>query len=282
MNPEINFLFAIIAAFSLSLVTLVGFVYCFITAGAFSKLLPWILSLTVGVLLGNVFFHLVPEAIHEASQPDLVWIWLILGILVFFGLNALLNRRHHGGIESPAIKPIGFLNLLGDSLHNFIDGLVIGASFMIHFEVGLATTLAILVHELPQELGDSGTLIYSGFKPKKVVKLNFLVSLTALPGVLVVFGMKHWIMIDPAILVAFTAGGFLYMAVGNLIPELWRFHACSKRIKVSYLAAAVVGMAFVFGVTQSQPHVHKQHGQHRFESPLQEQTALPFGFMLNP
>ncbi|WP_209329351.1 ZIP family metal transporter [Lunatimonas salinarum] len=264
---------ALLSALAVGLVSLVGLVYQLVNRTFVNQALPWLLALTAGMLLGNVFFHLLPEASHESLEPYPVVLGFLGGALVFWMLDGLFHRRHRE-VGNPH-GSLGYLTLVGDGFHNFIDGLVIGTSYLIHVELGMATTLAVLLHELPQELGESGTLVYSGFTPKKVVRLNMLVSLTAVLGVLVSFGMQHWLLISPALLLAFTAGGFLYVALGRLLPELFRKSRLA-RVRVSYVAVLCLGLAMVFGIQKIQPHVHHQAPKtHHFHT-------APFGFVQRP
>ncbi|MCC5935834.1 MAG: ZIP family metal transporter [Lunatimonas sp.] len=264
---------ALISALAVGLVALVGLVYQFVSREFVTRYVPWVLALTAGILLGNVFFHLLPEASHESREPYGILFGFIAGLGVFWLLDRMLHRHHR---EKPeAGRSLGYLTLIGDGFHNFIDGLVIGTSYLIHFELGVATTLAILLHELPQELGESGTMVYSGFTPKKTVRLNLLVSLTAVLGVLVSFGVQRWLLISPAFLLAFTAGGFLYVALGRLMPELFRTSPLT-RVRLSYVAVLCLGLAVVFGINRMQPHVHHQ-------APKEVHLhAVPFGFVQHP
>lgn len=264
---------ALISALAVGLVALVGLVYQFVSRDFVTRYVPWVLALTAGILLGNVFFHLLPEASHESREPYSIYVGFFVGMGVFWLLDRMLHRHHW---EQPdAGRPLGYLTLVGDGFHNFIDGLVIGTSYLIHVELGMATTLAILLHELPQELGESGTMVYSGFTPKKTVRLNLLVSLTAVLGVLVSFGVQQWFLISPALLLAFTAGGFLYVALGRLMPELFR-KTPLLGVRLSYVAVLCLGLAVVFGIHRLQPHVHHQAPQ------KVQHLAVPFGLVQQP
>ncbi|EON77142.1 putative: hypothetical protein [Lunatimonas lonarensis] len=230
--------------------------------------------MTAGILLGNVFFHLIPEAAHESTDSFGVPLGFLAGLGVFGGLDVILHRSQ--GHPSRERAALGYLTLVGDGFHNFIDGLVIGTSYLVSPELGLTTTLAIVLHELPQEFGESGTMVYSGFSPKRVVRLNFLVSLTALAGVSVAVGIGHWLPLSPSLLLAFTAGGFFYVALGRLAPELLRSSRLMG-VRLSYLAVVGLGLGFVLGVNQLQPHVH-----HHPSKTAHQLQAVPFGFVPRP
>ncbi|WP_198675378.1 ZIP family metal transporter [Pleomorphovibrio marinus] len=254
---EPNFIFALLGAFSVSLIAMVSGVFLFITPKQLEHVLPWAICLAIGVLLGNAFFHLIPESVMEIHDIQPIMYWVIGGILFFLVLDKLL---FHPGIKksnpNKEIKSIGYLNLVGDGIHNFVDGLIIGGSFMVSNELGIATTLAIAIHEFPQELGDAGTLIYSGFNPKKVILLNLLVGLTAVLGVIVIYSLNEVFVVPTSILFAFTAGGFIYMAIGNLLPSILYEEKNSGRRFTYHMAIILIGLFLVAGLTGELGHDH--------------------------
>jgi zinc and cadmium transporter len=268
MEISLALVHALLAAFVVSLMAFVGLFYKLVPAEKLKRLLPWVLALAIGVLLGNAFFHLIPEAVLEVHQVGGVMVWVMGGILFFMVLEKSCiwyQLETHG---KAAIKPIGYLNLVGDGIHNFIDGMVIAGSFMIGPELGLATTMAILLHELPQELGDAGTLIFSGYQPAKVVKINFLVGLSSLLGVGVVFLMREVVAIKPVYLLALTAGGFIYMAIGNLLPALLQEGKQHPKILIYQFLVLLIAVMMIFGL---------QNGGHHHEEAHSHDSAMPMG-----
>lgn len=164
--------------------------------------------------------HLLPEAVEEAD-PNLIFIIFVISFASFFLIEKLLFWRHCHKEECP-IHSFGYMNLVGDGIHNFIDGLVIAGAFMINFHLGIATTLAIAAHEIPQEIGDFGVLIHAGFEYKTALIVNYLVALTVvLGGVVGYFFLSFSSNILPYILPV-AAGGFVYIAASDLIPEIRR------------------------------------------------------------
>jgi zinc and cadmium transporter len=179
------------------------------------------ISLAIGALLGDAFIHLIPEAFEKISNPATVSILIITGILIFFVMEKFLHWHHHGeDKEETHIHPVGKLILFTDGFHNLIDGIIIGTSFLVSIPLGLATTFAVILHEIPQEVGDFAVLIHSGYSKKRALYLNFISALTAVLGLIIaiIFGniaanFVNWIL-------PIAAGGFIYIAVADLIPEL--------------------------------------------------------------
>jgi len=210
MNPAI---YSFLSAFLVSLVSLVGVI---------SLSLPTFLlvSLAVGALLGDAFIHLLPES-FESLPSLLVSLLVIAGLLLFFVLEKFLRWRHCHQPECHQHLHVPRLSLIGDFVHNFIDGTLIAASFLVDYSLGLTTSLAVLLHEIPQEIGDFGILIHHGFSRSRAILFNFLSSLSCFLGVILVllFGpslaLQHY-------LLPITAGGFIYLAASDLIPELHR------------------------------------------------------------
>ena len=185
-----------------------------------SKVILFFVSFAAGGLLGDSFFHLLPEASRLKGFDGWVSFWVLSGIILFFVLEKFISWRHcHLPTSSDHPHPLGIMNLVGDALHNFTDGVILAATFIIDPSLGLATTLAIVFHEIPQEIGDFGILIHAGFSVKKALFYNFLTALAAFGGALLIliFGKNLEVIRS---LVPFTAGGFIYIASSDLIPEL--------------------------------------------------------------
>ncbi len=158
-----------------------------------------------------------------------IYIYITLGFILFFFLERFIYWYHGHGHEADisvktaeraSNKSFAYLNLIGDGIHNFIDGMVIAASFLIGFSVGLATAVAVIFHELPQEMGDYGILVYAGFKRGRALLLNFLVAFTVILGGISAVFFIETVEALSGLLIAFSAGGFIYLAASELIPEL--------------------------------------------------------------
>lgn len=210
-------------------------------------LLLYLVSLSVGGLFGGAFFHLIPEAVEASGFTPRVSVYILIGILTSFIVEQCLKWRHcHVLTSEEHHHTFGYMNLFGDAVHNMIDGMIIGGSYLVSSSMGLATTLAVCFHELPQEIGDFGILLYAGFRKRTALLYNFLTALTAFIGAVVALALSVHIENLVMFLVPFTAGNFIYIAGSDLIPEL---HAEEKlnRIIVQ-LAAMVLGMMLLFSI----------------------------------
>lgn len=203
------------ATFLVSIVSLIGILFLTVKDNILKKTLLVLISLASGTLLGGAFFHLIPESFSTLDES--IFITVVLGIVGFFLLERSLWRHCHER-ECP-VHPFAYLNLLGDGIHNFIDGIIIAASFLSAESLGIITTVAVIMHEIPQELGDFGVLIYGGFSKTKALLFNLLSAIFAIVGALATYFFISYL---PSIsyILAFAAGGFIYIAMTDLIPEL--------------------------------------------------------------
>lgn len=235
---------SLLAVGLMSIVSLIGAATLSLKESLLRRTLFLLISLAAGALLGDAFIHLIPEAFEEVA-PLTVSILVLAGFLSFFVLEKFLHWHHsHGDDEfSPEharIHPVGHLVLVSDGVHNLIDGLAIGAAFLIGPEVGIATTLAILLHEIPQEIGDFGLLIHAGYSRAKALMMNFLSALSAFLGVGLAFWLSSAEGIAPLI-TAFAAGNFIYIAASDLVPELHKTTAPGQ--SAAQFATILIGLA---------------------------------------
>jgi zinc and cadmium transporter len=215
------YLYTFSSVFLVSLISFIGVISLSFKPESLKKIIFLMVSLAAGTLLGDAFLHLIPEAIEKKGVSSSVWLSLLAGILLFFILEKIVCWRHcHIPTSRTHPHPLGIMNLVGDGLHNFIDGVVIAASFMAGINIGLATTVAIIAHEIPQEIGDFGVLLHAGFSRLKAIFLNFIIALFAVLGaaLTLVFGFYVENLIPYSLPIA--AGGFIYIAAADLIPEL--------------------------------------------------------------
>ncbi|MFH1841458.1 MAG: ZIP family metal transporter [Candidatus Nealsonbacteria bacterium] len=212
----------IISTFSISLISLIGAVTLFLKEELLNKVLLVLVAFSAGALIGGAFLHLLPEAIEKTGQGQVlnIFLYLILGFCFFFVLENFIRWHHHHAKNHPNIMPFSYLVLISDGIHNFIDGLIIAASFMTAFPIGIATTLAVALHEIPQEIGDYGILVYGGFKKVKALFLNFLSAIIIVFGGLAGFLLFDKIGESVIFLLPFAAGSFIYIASSDLIPEI--------------------------------------------------------------
>lgn len=230
-----NLLYAVLAVVVISLLSLVGALALSLKKATLDKILFILLSFSAGSILGAAYLDLLPEAVEffGEGQLSMTVLYVTLGFLMFFFLERFIYWYHgHGNADHPyvdekckenpamTVKEFVYLNLIGDGIHNLIDGMIIGASFFISLPVGLAATVAVAFHELPQEIGDFGVLIYGGFSPYKALLFNFLSALTAIVGVAVSSHFSVHMENFVGFLIASAAGGFIYLAASELIPEI--------------------------------------------------------------
>jgi len=233
-------LWILLSVIVVSLVSLVGILFLALKDKFLNKILILLIALASGALLGGAFFHLIPES-AEQMKMEHIGILVLAGIMVFFVLEKFIHWRHcHSGKCS--VHPFTYSILIGDGLHNFVDGLTIAAAYLVNLGLGITTTLAIILHEIPQEIGDFGVLVYGGFTKKKALLFNFLSALTAVIGA--VIGYFIGAGINMAYVLPFAAGGFIYIAATDLIPEL---HKKSKALEsVMQFAFILIGLALMW------------------------------------
>lgn len=243
------FLYSILSVLAIGLVSLVGVFTLALSARVLRAMIFYLVSLAAGALLGDAFVHLLPEAFEKGDGPAMSAL-ILAGIFLFFILEKILHWHHsHGQVEECSEtlashdhcrKPLGTIVIVADSVHNFIDGVIIAVSYLVSLPVGLATTIAVVVHEIPQEMGDFGLLLHSGWSKKMALIFNFLSALAAVLGVLAVFifgdGAEKFV---PAAL-AFAAGGFIYIAAVDIVPELHKTVGFRK----SFLQALAMLLGF--------------------------------------
>ncbi|HII14789.1 MAG TPA: ZIP family metal transporter [Nanoarchaeota archaeon] len=214
-------LYSMASVAAVSLLSLIGIISLGINIGILRKTVLFMVSFSTGALFGDAFIHLLPEAFENYGFGLNVSFSLLSGVLLFFVIEKFIHW-HHCHLE-PTMHhphPFAYMNLFGDSVHNFIDGLIIGSSYLVSIPVGIATTLAVILHEIPQEIGDFGVLLHGGFSVSKALAMNFLTALTAFLGAILALVMGGSMPAVGSFLVPFAAGGFLYIAGSDLIPEL--------------------------------------------------------------
>jgi len=227
----LELIYALSATIVVSLLSLVGVFALSLSERALDRFLFVLLSFSAGSILGAAYFDLLPEAVEMGGDTSFVVLFLTAGFLGFFFLERFIYwyHGHIHGHEAPSqvdkrvtVKRFVYLNVLGDGVHNFLDGMVIAASFFLDLTVGLVATTAVIFHELPQEIGDFGVLVYGGFTRRRALLFNFVSALTAVAGAVLSSFFSVNIENFVGSLVAFAAGGFIYLAASELIPEMQR------------------------------------------------------------
>ncbi len=203
-----------------SLISLIGVFFLSIDQKRLAKMLLFMVSFAAGALMGDSFLHLLLESVKGGMQPK-ISVFILTGILVFFILEKIISWRHcHIPTSEEHPHPVGIMNLIGDGFHNILDGMIIGGSFLVSVPLGISTTLAVILHEIPQEIGDFGILIHAGYAVRKALLFNFFCALTAVLGAALTLAIGLESESVSAFLVPFTIGSFLYIATADLIPEL--------------------------------------------------------------
>ena len=248
-------LYTIISVIIVSLVSLIGILTLSMREKTLDKLLIVMVSVSAGTLLGGAFLHLLPEAVEEAGGFSVqISLLVLLGVLLFFILEKFIHHKHehsHGvqlahRHKDHHPKHIAPINIAGDALHNLLDGLVIAGSYLVSIPAGIATTVAVIFHEVPQEIADFGVLVYSGMSRKKALLYNFLTAAVAIIGAIIGLLLGSRVELFVSIILPIAAGGFIYIAGANLIPELHK--DCRFSESLWHVIAMIVGIAIMVGL----------------------------------
>lgn len=249
-NPLILSLIAVLAV---SLISLIGIVALSWNQRFLKSILTTLVGLAAGALLGDALIHLIPESLEELHDAHVFAAAVIGGFLFFFLLEKFLrwHHAHHGPEEEHAAcekdespRHLAPLVLIADGIHNLVDGALIAASFLVSPALGVATTIAVFLHEIPQEIADFGLLIHSGLSRAKALLLNFASALVAFLGVGLAFVAHEFIESFEPLAIAFTAGAFIYIAAVDLIPELQKQRSTARSI--AQIAAFMIGIGIMF------------------------------------
>lgn len=225
-------MYALISVFLVSLISVIGVVSLPFNKERFKNILIYFVSFSAGALFGDTFIHLLPEATKQAGGFSLsIGLFVLCGVGISFLIEKLICWRHcHLPITENHVHRFVYMNLFGDSIHNFIDGLIIGATYLTSIPIGIATTLAIILHEIPQEIGDFAVLLHGGFSRRKAILFNFLTALTAVLGTLAALFLGSILKNPDSFLIPFAAGNFIYIAGSDLIPELHKETETAKNM----------------------------------------------------
>jgi zinc and cadmium transporter len=230
------------ATFIISLISFVGVLTFLLKEELLNKAILVLVAFSSGALIGGAFLHLLPEAILELGASLDVFLYLLLGFCLFFVLEQFLHWRHQHD-KTHGVKPFSYLILVSDSVHNFIDGLVIAASFVVSYPVGIATALAVALHEIPQELGDFGVLIYGGFSKARALTFNYISAMTAIAGGVIGYFASSFMETSIVYLLPFAAGNFIYIAAADLIPEIK--HGVNLRRSIIHFFVFLAGIGLM-------------------------------------
>jgi zinc and cadmium transporter len=241
-SATVIWLLSLLSVVFVSVISFVGVSIVSLMGKDLRKAVLYLVSFSAGGLFGGAFIHLIPEAMLEGTPGLRVPLLVLAGIIISFSVETFLQWRHcHIPTSSDHPHPLAYMNLFGDAVHNFIDGLIVGGSYLTSVKLGLTTTIAVVFHEIPQEMGDFGVLVYGGFDKSRALVFNFLTALTSVFGVIVALSLGSLFQNFIAYLVPFAAGNFIYIAGSDLVPEL-------HKEETEPLQAALQLTAFIFGV----------------------------------
>lgn len=202
----------------MSVIALVGAVTLVLPRQHLQRILMPLVALAAGTLLGGAFFHMIPGALTAGGAPLSVFAWVLAGFTMFLLLEQFLHWHHCHRVDANCQHHVGYLILVGDGLHNFMGGLAVAGAFLVDIRLGIMAWVAAAAHEVPQELGDFGVLVYSGWSRRRALTFNVLSALTFLLGG--IFAYVASFKVDVTFLLPLAAGNFIYIAASDLIPEV--------------------------------------------------------------
>jgi len=243
-----NILLVLISTVLVSLISLIGLITISFKKDFIKKILLILVAFAAGVMLGASFFDVLPEAVQILGEN--IFFYVLVGILIFFTVERYIHWHHchHYHEKHEEIQPMAYLNLIGDGVHNFIDGTIIAASFLTGLQLGIISTIAIVAHEIPQEMGDFAILVKSGLKPKKALFYNLLTAfLCVIGGLITLFFANSFQNIAP-ILLSLAGGGFIYLSLVDIVPDLHKETSMKKIILESLFL--FLGILIIFYLTK--------------------------------
>jgi zinc and cadmium transporter len=238
--------YTLISVALVSLLSLVGIITLSLRENRLRKILLFLVAFAVGALFGDVFIHLLPESFEKIGANLTSSLLVIVGFLIFYVLEKFIRWRHLGSAQTSKVQPVVTMNIVGDAAHNLIDGMLIAASFMVSVPIGITTTVAIVLHEIPQEIGDFGILVNGGLSIKSALLFNLLAASMAFLGAAITILIGEQVEDYAVYLLPVTAGGFIYIAGPDLIPELQQEVRISNSVwQFGALLMGVVVMALL-------------------------------------
>jgi zinc and cadmium transporter len=227
----------------MSAIALVGSVTLVLRESTLKKLLLPLVAFAAGTLVGGALFHMIPASVDQLGNDILIYLWVVAGFALFLALEQFLHWHHCHRAPSEH-RPLTYLILIADGVHNFIGGLAVAGAFLIDVKVGISAWLAAAAHEVPQELGDFGILIHGGWNKGRALLYNFLSALTFLLGGLFAYAASYTA--DVIFLLPFAAGNFIYIAAADLIPEIK--HEDNPKLNAMHFVSFIAGLALLLAV----------------------------------
>ncbi|HEX9722646.1 MAG TPA: ZIP family metal transporter [Candidatus Paceibacterota bacterium] len=233
-----TFLSILVSTGFISLVSFSGALFLFFQKHLVQRISLFLLAFAAGSFMGAAFLHLLPEAVEQVESAN-SFLFILLGFGLFFFIENIFHW-HHVRNDEPEHKSLGMLTLLGDGVHNFLDGMIIAAVFFVDIKLGFAATLAVALHEIPQEIAEFGVLIHAGYSRMRALLFNFLSASTVIAGGILSFFLEAWLGQWIALFMLFAAGVFIYVAASDFVPEMRKERNFSKSI--SLLATFAAGV----------------------------------------
>ena len=234
-------LYSLVSVFFVSLISFIGLFAFSIRIQRLKKILIYVVAFAAGAMFGGAFLHLLPELIEKSGFTLNIPYLILFGLVIFFSLEKMVHwHHHHMHFGKEFTHPFAIMNLIGDGFHNFLDGLIIGVSYIASAPTGIAVTIAIILHEIPQEISDFGVLLHGGFSKGKALLFNFLSALSAVMGTIIALTLSNYIGNIQYFIIPIAIGGFIYIAGSDLIPELHKEFGVKKALLELF--------AFVFGI----------------------------------
>ncbi len=231
----------VLSGVAMTALALVGSVTLVLKERTLQRILLPLVAFAAGSLLGGAFFHMLPTALRTGMDPVSVFSWVSAGFATFFALEQFLHWHHCHRASAQCKKPLTYLILIGDGLHNFLGGLAVAGTFLVDVRVGITTWLAAALHEVPQELGDFGVLVHGGWSKRRALLFNVASASTFLLGSVLAYYASYQFSV--AFLVPFAAGNFIYIGASDLVPEVNKSHSTLDAAK--HFACFVLGLGLL-------------------------------------
>lgn len=222
---------ALLSVIIVSLLSLIGILFFSLNAKRLETILIYLVSLAAGAFFGDVFLHLIPGVIQQHGWNLAVSFYVLAGIVAFLVLEKIIHWHHcHEPAGDHHPHSFATMSLVGDGIHNFVDGVIIAASYLVSVPLGIATTIAVICHEIPQEITDFGILLYGGYSKKRALVVNLLSALTAILGAVLTLLIHRSADTAVNILIPLAIGGFIYIAGSDLVPQIQKHESLKKSV----------------------------------------------------
>ena len=236
----------IISGLAMSCIALIGSLILIFKEPIIRRLLSLLVAFAAGSLIGGALLHMIPAGLEVYGNSTGFFLWILAGFASFLALEQMIHWHHCKNADAQCKRPLGYMILIGDALHNLIGGLAVAGTFLVDIRLGITTWLAAALHEIPQELGDFGVLLHAGWSRKSALLFNFFSALTFLVGGLITYNLSSTL--NTSFLVPFAAGNFLYIGASDLVPEVNK-HRDVKENVVHFLAFIIsIGMMWLLKV----------------------------------